>query len=243
MTGSSRLGGLLDQRDDDWRDTLFYWHGKLSWVGGERNVMSWRGTWLSSVANVQPSAAEFSQSFNFFELNFDVDDRGRFFAQGRWDLELFRGMAGGFRGHYLMEPPDGTGYRRAYRDEAHSFVFGGVDTGPQGPFVLCAARGFNEFGRFVSLGHARRLDDALELTLARRYVRDDDSRSAWPIDQLLLTVQPPFNTSAFAPWEHSLPCRLPCDIIAESNHNIFEPPKPTPRNEYEAMMARKRPRS
>ena len=119
----SRLGGsLMDQRDEDWRDTLFYWHGKVSWVGGERNVMTWRGTWLSSVSSHMPPAADFAASFNFFELNFDVDaERAQHLARGHTDLELFRGLRGEFRGHYLMEPPDGTGYRRAYRDDSHQF--------------------------------------------------------------------------------------------------------------------------
>ena len=103
---------------------LFYWHGKVSWVGGERNVMTWRGTWLSSVSNHMPPAADFAASFNFFELNFDVDaERAQHLSRGRSDLELFLGLCGDFRGHYLMEPPDGTGYRRAYRDDSHSFHF------------------------------------------------------------------------------------------------------------------------
>lgn len=251
----------MDQRDEDWRDTLFYWHGKMSWGGGERKVMSWRGTWLSSVANVQPTAKDFGGSFNIFELYFDVMESSleREVAQGRWELLRFCGLRGDFRGHYLMEPPDGSGYGRAYRDIWHHFAFARQLEyhGQHGPFVLCAARGSNEFGNFVSLGQARRsrgtgsLEDSVELTLARRYVRDDDSRSAWPIDQLLASVSSsPLGTAAgtrFAPWEHSLPCRLPCDVIAESNLNAQyaarEAPKPPPRNEYEAMMQRKRPRS
>ena len=48
-------------------------------------------------------------------------ERAQHFARGRLDLELFLGLAGSFRGHYLMEPPDGTGYRRAYRDDQHAF--------------------------------------------------------------------------------------------------------------------------
>mmetsp|Transcript_1508 Transcript_1508/g.4537 ORF Transcript_1508/g.4537 Transcript_1508/m.4537 type:complete len:258 (+) Transcript_1508:91-864(+) len=256
--GTSRLGGLLDQRDEDWRDTLFYWHGKVSWVGGERKQMSWRGTWLSSVAQIQPTAAEFGSSFNHFELNFELPEgSGREVLQGRWELGVFCGVGGELRGHYLMEPPDGAGYRRAYRDDKHELRFDrGLEHHPHlGPFVLCAARGVNEFGRFVALGHARRargtgsLDDAVELTLARRYVRDDDSRWHWHLDQLLASVPPnPLHATRAAPWEHALPCRLPCDVIAEANHHAqflatFQPPKPPPKNEYEAMMQRKRPRS
>eukprot|EP00635_Sarcinochrysidales_sp_CCMP3193_P009681 CAMPEP_0118916048 /NCGR_PEP_ID=MMETSP1166-20130328/16124_1 /TAXON_ID=1104430 /ORGANISM="Chrysoreinhardia sp, Strain CCMP3193" /LENGTH=379 /DNA_ID=CAMNT_0006855839 /DNA_START=423 /DNA_END=1562 /DNA_ORIENTATION=- len=304
----TRLGGLMDQRDEDWRDTLFYWHGKLSWVGGERNVMSWRGTWLSTVSSWQPPLSEFASSFNFFELNFDVRNASHAndLSQGKWTLDHFRGLAGDFRGHYLMEPPDGTGYRRAYRDEQHEFCFGaepcelfssnfetttqqnfqnnqsggGVDVGgvaddvamndaptvprtnnalmdvmfpvvahlqqqrqqaaplPPGDYVLVAARGTNEFGSFVALGHARRtrgpqpqihqvcpqlqqplggttVDDGVELTLARRYVRDDDSRLKWPLSELLKSVGlSPTRRSKVAPWEHSLPCRLPSDVIA-----------------------------
>ena len=85
--------GLLDDRDEDWRDTLFYWHGRVTWVGGERNVVSWRGSWLSTVASHAPPAADFSSSFNFFELNFDVDPmRARQFATGDMDLRVHLGV-------------------------------------------------------------------------------------------------------------------------------------------------------
>jgi hypothetical protein len=85
--------GLLDDRDEDWRDTLFYWHGRVTWVGGERNVVSWRGSWLSTVASHAPPAADFSSSFNFFELNFDVDPmRARQFATGDMDLRAHLGV-------------------------------------------------------------------------------------------------------------------------------------------------------
>jgi len=275
----------MDTRDEDWRDTLFYWHGKLSWVGGERNVLTWRGTWLSSVRSYAPPPQEFANSFNFFELNFDVDpERAQHFARGRLDLELFLGLAGSFRGHYLMEPPDGTGYRRAYRDDQHSFEVATVTEDPPpepalppapppqpnpfglfiapapprqprqpGPYALVAAKGSNEFGPFVALGHARRCragaEDSVELTLARRYVREDDSRYRWPLSDLLRAVVAPVRV---APWEHSLPCRLPADIIAAERalepddqpmaQDAFRPQLAHHTEEYAAMMPRKRPR-
>ena len=84
-----------------------------------------------------------------------------------------------------------------------------------GPYVLCAARGGNEFGTFVALGHARRFrsgaEDAVELTLARRYVRDDDSRLRWPLRDILRGVQAPIRVSPCS----LLPCRLQGDVIAE----------------------------
>ena len=324
MGTATRLGGLMDQRDEDWRDTLFYWHGKLSWVGGERQVMSWRGSWLSTVSNALPPPSDFSSSFNFFELNFDVRDprHAAELSRGEWRLEHFFGLSGAFRGHYLMEPPDGTGYRRAYRDENHEFCFDlKTEEAPPtnnnnnnnnddvamederafvhpvtsrstnnslvdammpvvahlqqqrqhcaplapGPYLLCCARGQNEFGSFVALGHARRtkvvnplatglcpapLDDGLELTLARRYVRDDDSRLDCPLPQLLASVtQHGLNRSRVAPWEHSLPCRLPSDVIAATQRRDIERQNAMADNNnnsqplyYQAEMLRKRPR-
>jgi hypothetical protein len=125
-----------------------------------------------------------------------------------------------------------------------------------GPYALCGARGKNEFGTFVALGHARRFragaEDAVELTLARRYVRDDDSRLRWPLQDLVRSVQAPVRVS---PWEHSLPCRLQGDVIAEQQrrdaerqreqqHAVPQPFAAQPlahhTAEYEAMMLRKR---
>ena len=286
--------------------------------------MSWRGTWLSSVSNSMPQYTEFAASFNFFELNFDVRHASHAtdLSQGKWALEHFLGLSGDFRGHYLMEPPDGTGYRRAYRDERHEFCFDSRVTMlapspqteddvtmaeepkvphtnnalmdamfpvvahlqqqrqaqsaplPPGPYVLCAARGTNEFGSFVALGHARRtragtaaglcpqaigtasaLDDGVELTLARRYVRDDDSRLHWPLSELLNAITlHPTRRSKVAPWEHSLPCRLPSDVIAADarrqeelantmqDHDFSGGSQRQQQSFYEAEMARKRPR-
>jgi len=277
----------MDRRDDDWRDTLYFWHGKLSWVGGERNVMSWRGQWLSTVSNIVPLPKQFSSSFNYFELNFDIEqERARRIQQGRFgDIDILKNLASNFRGHYLMEPPDGSGYRRAYRDEEHEFLFdsvtqdgaaclssmdaentsnhaslqqngddisvprtnnslmkkmflvvrklqtqqpNGLPLDP-GPYLLIACKGKNEFGRFVALGQCRiavrpsvsgqgTIDDGLELTVARRYIRDDDSRYFWPLHQFLQSISiSNVRGSRLCPWEHSLPCRLPSDVIAQDN--------------------------
>lgn len=270
--GSSRLGGLLDERDEDWRDTLFYWHGKMSWLGVDRKVMSWRGTWLSSVESVAPPLSAFTTSYNFFELHLDVPEwfrqahlvsesdasGSRFYSSSsRCDIESFLSLRGEYTGHYLMEPPDGGGYRRAYRDQKHEFCFAShIEHDIQaGPYVLYAARGQNEFGNFISLGQgtgvsrgSRSIEDPVEIFAARRYVRDDDSRWTWPLEQLIESIgRHPVTGSRIAPWEHSLPCRLSIDVIAESNQLAAEttslPPLPPPQNEYEAMMRRKRGRS
>ena len=82
--------GLLDDRDEDWRATRSSTGtAAWAWVGGERNVVASAAPWLSTVASHAPPAADFSSSFNFFELNFDVDPmRARQFATGDMDLEL-----------------------------------------------------------------------------------------------------------------------------------------------------------
>ena len=117
-----------------------------------------------------------------------------------------------------------------------------------GPYALVGAKGSNEFGTFVSLGHARRArngaDDSVELTLARRYVRDDDSRWRWPLDSLVKSITVPYGAPRVAPWEHSLPCRLPADIMAADALTVPEPiegGRPAHQSAaYDAMMARKR---
>lgn len=148
-------------------------------------------------------------------------------------LRALHGASGDWKGHYLMDN-DGSGRASKYKDVQHSFRLettafsdGGspasaADVAPSGGVAcqcVCAARGETEFGSFVSLGAIRvRGGNAgssgaaaagasyLELTLARRYVDDEDPRASWTLRQVLdqLPATAPQRVRD-RPWETCLP--------------------------------------
>ena len=63
-------------------------------------------------------------------------------------------------------------------------------------------------------------------------------------DSLVKSITVPYGAPRVAPWEHSLPCRLPADIMAADALTVPEPiegGRPAHQSAaYDAMMARKR---
>ena len=86
------------------------------------------------------------------------------------------GVQAAFKGSYLLDQGDGAGLC-PYRDIQHRFH---LAPAPDGQTVLVAARGSTEFGYFISAGALASVDGGgIQLTLARRYLEDDDPRAKW----------------------------------------------------------------
>ena len=163
----------------DWRTPLFYWRGAV--VGTK-----WSGTWVAS-ADGLPSDADFEASTNTFELECSA-------ALPR----LASADRATFAGSYKLDNGDGLADHSDYEQRLHA-VDGPGGHHPMGEcgtatcWAVVAATGNTEFGRFVSLG---RLDGATtyedgytRLTLARRYIEDDDPRVRESAPELAMRVQ------------------------------------------------------
>ena len=146
----------------DWREPIFYWRGTVdsSSIGSD----VWEGTWVASAEGL-PTAEEFKASENTFSLTCSdalgmlvmTEEDGRFFGSYKLD------NGGG--------PEDFSDIEQTIR-----VVEGPAVGGPMGDAEWCnvGARGTTEFGEFVSLGTLERGTNLL--TLARRYISDDDPR-------------------------------------------------------------------
>lgn len=167
----------------DWRTPLFYWRGALAVEAG---ALRWRGTWVAS-ADGLPTDADFEASPNTFSLATAAADAAPRDARAMpaWSFTA---------GSYLLDNGGGL-------EETADLLHGCAARTVDGTRVV-AAVGDTAFGRFLSLGV---LADDGALTLARRYVGDDDARAGWAeaarvLDEELATPG--------APWA-DLPWRLP----------------------------------
>ena len=167
----------------DWRYPLFYWRGTLTdgQYSSEDPVCitatdCWSGTWVASEKDL-PDAAAFKESLNTFKLQFGPCEVMRKVGSADRDATVLIGT-------YKLDQGDGEGLRD-YSDieqilhiiETASLGEDGADGG--GSSAIVGARGTTEFGQFASLGLLLHNSETrtTELTLVRRYLSDDDSRT------------------------------------------------------------------
>ena len=195
----------------DWRTPLFYWRGRVVDEGTK-----WEGTWVASAEGL-PSDADFAASANTFALVAAGDD-----LLSSWAGGAPSGAArGSFSGSYKLDQGGGL---EDFSDHTHAFE---LVKRAEEPFAIVGARGSTEFGEFVSLG---RLDLALDLdapggddaattraprlTLARRYLADDDVRAKLSCAAVVPTLceTEPAAAPREAPWER-LPWKCTVDDL------------------------------
>jgi hypothetical protein len=153
--GGVAAGGGKRARAPDWRETLFTWRGHLTLLDGRA---AWAGTWVGGDGDAAPAGADFAASLDTFSCAGEAPPA----AGAALDQVITLDDS-----TYLL--PEGA-RRDAKRDDEHFIILRGA---------RAAACGKNEFGAFVSTGDvAAGADGAAVLTLARRYVRDDDARAA-----------------------------------------------------------------
>ena len=152
----------------DWRMPVFYWRGS---VAGS----TWEGSWVAS-ADGLPADADFASSANTFKLECScpLDNK----LQNSKDEVSFTGS-------YKLDNGDGL---EDFSDIEHT-----IDAWDGPPshhpathsWAVVGAIGSTPFGNFISLGRLDRTDgrggsmvdgDYTRLTLARRYIADDDPR-------------------------------------------------------------------
>jgi hypothetical protein len=146
----------------DWRQNLFYLHGDV-YTDGDETV--WEGTWLASEESL-PSARQFAEAPDSFKLTTrDFLGTGIFLEE-----HSPIGRSGKFSGLYKVNYGE-----RKYSDIDHRMVV--MDH--TAAIALVAERGTSEYGEYVSLGRLIFPKDGLPatITLARRYIPDDDPRA------------------------------------------------------------------
>jgi len=170
---SKRAKGDAEFEFEDWRSPLYFWHGTVQ-TDWDNGVTTWEGTWIASKSGL-PSAKEFAESPNTFKLSSsDFLDRDGVRLEDACPF----GRSGYFKGSYKLDN-DGQGFMD-YSDLEHRLVF----KNHSGGALLVGARGAAAFGHFVSVGHLTfpTRNGAAILTVARRYITEDDPRlgqSAW----------------------------------------------------------------
>ena len=186
----------------DWRTPLFYWRGKVG------NETSWSGTWVAS-ADGLPCDADFAASTNTFELSCSEDI-----------VEMSDGPTGTadapaatFAGSFKLTTGNGL---EDCSDIEHVICVqeGPAMGGPMGEseWVNVAGCGTNRFGKFLSLGKMVRDGGDDVLTLARRYIADEDPRCAMSVQDVLGRVsgeeEGPEMWACEEPWL-ALPWKVP----------------------------------
>lgn len=199
-SGSSSKAKKRRTPAPDWRTPIFYWRGKVT------DETVWSGTWVASETGL-PTDADFAESANTFKL---MCSKG-IGTLGGSDKDA---PTATFTGTYKLDNGDGLD---DYSDDSHRIC---LQDGPPAdhPFgdsawVSVAARGTTPFGQFVSLGKiVRAADGGQVLTLARRYIDDNDPRCAMsPNDVLNRLVDERLDHWACTePWR-ALPWKTPED--------------------------------
>ena len=160
------------------------WRVPIFYWRGTVTDKEWRGAWVAS-ADGLPSDTELAESKSTFELT--------------CTSELVTGASASFTGSYKLDNGDGLA---DFSDVEHNIRIA------DGASAIVAARGTTEFGEFVSLG---KLQDGT-LTLARRYIADNDPRCKMNAQQVLARLQSGGEDEAHsaAPWT-ALPWKVPSE--------------------------------
>jgi hypothetical protein len=212
---------------DDWKRTLFVWRGVLSNMESS-NTLSWKGTWVATEDAVSrfPAEKDFQDSENRFELiGKDQDENGAVAAELSDTRFRTAPRVMAFSGFYYLNNSDGPS---KHVDERHYIGFfqlndeknddeeeevdgrgeGKEAEGVLARHTLCAAKGHNEYGRFISKGvitistntdanatatataatvvsATEQKETTTTLTLVRRYLPSGDARQTnWSKQQL-----------------------------------------------------------
>ena len=181
----------------NWRETLFVWDGILSFL--EQGTSSdetgdkikWEGTWVgvdSADANkVETPKRDAFQEFVTSDNKFEVC--GAAVREEDADTDVATGVKASAL--YKASLISGTGYdleAKKHTDTVHDVYLSTLRwTGNIRDQVenVTFAIGENEFGNFISVGWLR---VGNRVTMARRYIEEEDLRCKWNIEDLRKAV-------------------------------------------------------
>ena len=169
----------------DWRTPVFYWRGSVT-------GSTWEGTWVASLDGL-PADADFASSANTFKLECSCP-LATVYEHCEEEVS--------FTGSYKLDNGDGP---EDFSDLEHTI---NAWEGPPSHHPAChnwanvGAVGNTPFGRFVSLGRLDRPPNPdgtnsggqsiggiyTRLTLARRYIAEDDPRNGMSAEDVCRRV-------------------------------------------------------
>ena len=181
-----------------WRDTLYVWDGILEvkdpLPGTKESSLNWDGVWVGcencadakkADAPKRVGAARDVDSANHFSINGKANpiggDEGSITDSTAYPHEA--SLVGG-EGWDMGEGSE----KKKYLDESHNVLLSNLRW--KGNMRdqrdnLVFAKGRNDFGDFVSAGWMR---PGSRITLARRYLEEDDARIKWSLEDLQKAV-------------------------------------------------------
>jgi hypothetical protein len=177
---------------ENWRDTLYVWDGILTVNEADKTndgkvPVSWIGTSVECADSPDATMVKAPTRGAFAEF---VDSDMQFSVSGTAEK-----IEPGGNGPYRASLVNGEGWdslagykRKKEKDTVHDVFLANLNWSGN---VMCQtdnlvfAKGKNVLGRFISVGWMR---PGNRVTLGRRYLRDDDARATWDMDQLIKGV-------------------------------------------------------
>ncbi len=183
-------------RAADWRTPIFYWRGVIEdeWV--------WSGTWVVSDSGL-PELEDFEKSANTFRLT----------CSEMFGMLPMTEEVATFTGSYKLDNGAGLQDVKDFQHRIKVVESDQLDAMGLAKWCVVGARGTTEFGEFVSLGRLDRdFQGGVTLTLARRYIADDDPRCKMGVDEVVGRVveNGPDHSHSEFPWT-ALPWKVAGD--------------------------------
>jgi hypothetical protein len=177
-----------------WRDTLFIWDGILGLEETGNGVsMSWKGKWIGCADCADAKDADLpKRGFEAnipSEMTYDVEGT----AQPLKRPKNFVGGDGPYDGPHKVNLVRGEGWDikvggavAKTKDIQHDVYLQNLQwTGKDQMDNLAFAMGRSQHGWFIAVGWMR---PGCRLTLGRRYLDENDTRSTWDVEELKKAV-------------------------------------------------------
>lgn len=187
----------------DWRGPLFFWRGQV--VRGEDRTFSWCGDWATDMRDAGQGGP------NSFACTLTLASDNNFYTNTDFMLMAETPTKAAISSSYLLDQGDGLGLQ-TFLDHSHDVIVGPA----QGRrWAAVAGCGSTEFGRFVTHGRLSVDGPATTLLLARRYIRDSDSRAKLSPAQLLAEASLTLPETPEAMTDDAAIALLPWRLVAK----------------------------
>jgi hypothetical protein len=178
---------------ESWRDTLYVWDGivkvKDDDDSGPEVSLTWHGTWVPCENCSDATKAETPKRLG---AAINVESTNEFSVSGSTKFSTLENEETNSTANpHEVSLAEGQGWdmgegtdKMKYQDSVHNLLWENIrwmGNMRDHRDNLVFAKGYNDFGNFISAGWMR---PGCRLTLARRYLEDDDARVKWDLEDL-----------------------------------------------------------